>query len=92
MRQAHAALERLFVDYAEQTVELVDGSTALGAFELHLRRSELDAELAGLDRLHARALAFLGGVPGQIVPDNLRAGVLRGKRRVEPTLRAAVMV
>jgi hypothetical protein len=26
-----------------------------------------------------RALAFLGGLPRQIVPDNLRAGVLRAK-------------
>jgi transposase len=26
---------------------------------------------------HVRALAFLGGVPRQIVPDNLRVGVLR---------------
>ena len=26
---------------------------------------------------HVRALEFLGGVPRQIVPDNLRAGVLR---------------
>ena len=27
MRQAHPAGERMFVDYAGQTIELIDGST-----------------------------------------------------------------
>src|SRR6185436_20529424 len=53
-------------------------------FELHLRRGDLDADAARLWRrgrrligAHARALAFFGGVLRQIVPDNLKAGVLR---------------
>jgi len=73
MRQVHPAGERLFVDYAGQTVEVVDGGNTgelrtaqvfvavLGRVELHLCRGELDAKPAGLYWL-ARAHA---GVPGR---------------------------
>jgi transposase len=61
MRQAHPAGERMFVDYAGQTVEVIDGRTGeirhaqifvavMGASSYHLCRVELDAELARLDR------------------------------------------
>jgi len=39
---------------------------------------------------HVRALAFIGGVPRQIVPDNLRAAVLRANWHepgINPTYR-----
>ena len=74
MRQSHAAGERLFVDYAGQTVtDHRRGHRArcagaglrrrAGGVELHLRRGELDPEPAGLDRRPCAPLAFLGGVP-----------------------------
>ena len=60
MRQEHRAGEKLFIDYAGQTVPVVDRDTrrrATGAgfrgrargLELHLRRGHLDADPAGLD-------------------------------------------
>ena len=89
MRQAHPAGERLFVDYAGQTVEIVDGRTgevraaqvfvaAHGRLQLHLRRGDLDPDRCptGSAR-HTRALAFMGGVPAQLVPDNPKVGVDR---------------
>jgi transposase len=59
MRQTHPAGERMFVDYAGQTIEFVDGLTGevmscqlfvavLGALQLYLRRSDTDAVAAGL--------------------------------------------
>ena len=70
MRQTHPAGERLFVDYAGQTVEVIDGATGEvtagadlrgGAWrvQLHLRRGALDAGAAGLDRLPCRRVRQL---------------------------------
>ena len=61
MRQAHPAGERMFVDYAGQTVDLIDPGTGEvragadlrrgdGRLQLHLRRGDADPEPAGLDR------------------------------------------
>jgi transposase len=88
MRQVHPAGERLFVDYAGQTVELIDGRTGevrtaqvfvavLGASSYTYAEATLTQTLPDWIGAHARALAFFGGVPRQIVPDNLKAGVLR---------------
>ena len=88
MRQVHPAGERLFVDYAGQTVELVDGRTGevraaqvfvavLGASSYTYAEASWTQTLPDWIGAHARALAFFGGVPRQIVPDNLKAGVLR---------------
>src|SRR5208337_1728235 len=101
MRQAHPAGERLFVDYAGQTVELVDGSTGelrtaqvfvavLGASNYTYAEATWTQSLPDWIGAHVRTLAFLGGVPRQIVPDNLRAGVLRAnwyEPGINPTYR-----
>ena len=88
MRQSHPAGERLFVDYAGQTVELVDGRTGeiraaqvfvavLGASNYTYAEATWTQTLADWIGAHARALAFFGGVPRQIVPDNPKVGVLK---------------
>jgi transposase len=88
MRQVHPAGERLFVDFAGQTVEVVDPATGepraaqvfvavLGASNYTYAEAVWTQTLPDWIGAHGRALAFLGGVPRQIVPDNLRAGVLR---------------
>jgi transposase len=88
MRQVHPAGERLFVDYAGQTVELIDGTTGevrqaqvfvavLGASSYTYAEASWTQSLPDWIGAHVRALAFLGGVPRQIVPDNLKAGVLK---------------
>jgi transposase len=101
MRQAHPAGERLFVDYAGQTVEVVDGGTGelraaqvfvavLGASNYTYAEASWTQSLQDWIGSHVRTLDFLGGVPRQIVPDNLRAGVLRAnwyEPGINPTYR-----
>ena len=101
MRQAHPAGERLFVDYAGQTVEVVDGSTGelraaqvfvavLGASNYTYAEATWTQSLPDWTGAHVRTLEFLGGVPRAIVPDNLRAAVLRAnwyEPGINPTYR-----
>jgi len=101
MRQVHPAGERLFVDYAGQTVEVVDASTGelrqaqvfvavLGASNYTYAEATWTQSLPDWTGSHVRALEFLGGAPRQIVPDNLRAGVLRAnwyEPGINPTYR-----
>ena len=79
MRQSHPAGAWLFVDYAGQTAEVIDGATG------EVRRAQvfvaaLGAVAAGLDRLPRWRLASFGGVGRQIVCDNLKAGVTAASR------------
>jgi transposase len=86
MRQHHPLGERLFVDYAGQTVEVVDALTgevrraqifvaALGASNLTYAEARWTQGLADWLGCHVNAFAFFGGVPRQVVCDNLKAGV-----------------
>lgn len=88
MRFEHRGGERLFVDYAGVTVPIVDRATgeihpaqifvaAFGAS--HFTFAEATASQSSSDWLgsHVRMLAYFGGVPEVIVPDNLRAAVAR---------------
>jgi transposase len=88
MRQVHPAGERLFVDYAGQTVDVIDGGTGevrpaqifvavLGASSYTYAEATWTQTLPDWIGAHVRALAFFGGVPRQIVPDNPKVGVLR---------------
>jgi transposase len=86
MRQSHPLGERLFVDYAGQTVEVVDAVTgevreahifvaALGASNLTYAEARWTQGLADWLGCHVNTFAFLGGVTRQVVCDNLKAGV-----------------
>src|SRR3954451_14752211 len=86
MRQSHPLGERLFVDYAGQTVEVVDAVTgevrtayifvaALGASNLTYAEARWTQGLADWLGCHVNTFAFLGGVTRQVVSDNLKAGV-----------------
>jgi transposase len=88
MRQAHPAGERMFVDYAGQTVDLIDPGTgevraaqifvaAMGASNYTYAEATLAQSLPDWIGAHVRALAFMGGVPAQLVPDNPKVGVDR---------------
>jgi transposase len=88
MRQSHPAGERMFVDYAGQTVDVIDGATgetraaqifvaAMGASNYTYAEATWTQSLADWIGAHVRALAFMGGVPAQIVPDNPKVGVDR---------------
>jgi len=96
MRLRHKAGEKLFVDYAGQTVPIVDPDTGevhqaqifvatLGASNYTYAEAQWSQDLRNWTAGHVRALAFLGGVPEVIVPDNLKAGV-KHPCRYEPDL------
>ena len=83
-----AAGERLFVDYAGQTIDVIDPRTgevrtaqlfvaALGASSYTFAEATWTQSLPDWIASHVRAFAFLGGVTAQIVSDNLKAGVTK---------------
>lgn len=86
MRQVYKGGEKLFVDYCGMTVSLTNRETGeitnaqvfvacLGASNYTYAEAVPSQELVHWIGAHQRALAFLGGVPRCIVPDNLKAGV-----------------
>lgn len=88
MRQRHPAGERLFVDYAGATIDVVCPETGevrpaqlfvatLGASNYTYVEASWSQQLPDWIASHARALAFFGGAPSQIVSDNLKAGVTK---------------
>lgn len=98
MRQTHKAGEKLFVDYAGQTVPVVNRETGeiretqifvavLGASNYTYAEGTWTQGLSDWISSHIRTLEYLGGVPEVIVPDNLKSGVTRACR-YEPDLNA----
>ncbi|NND01451.1 MAG: IS21 family transposase [Acidimicrobiia bacterium] len=96
MRQSHRAGEALFVDYAGQTVPVVDRATGevrqaeifvavLGASNYTFAEATWTQTLEDWIGSHQRALHFIGGVPEMLVPDNLKSGVTK-THRYEPDL------
>lgn len=96
MRQTHRAGEKLFVDYAGQTMPVVDRKTgevhevqlfvaASGASSYTYVEGTWTQTLPDWIGAHVRCFAFMGGVHEIIVPDNLRAGV-SSACRYEPDL------
>jgi transposase len=88
MRQLHVAGERMFVDYAGTTLEVVDGTTGevrvcqlfvavLGASNYTYAEATFTQRLVDWIGSHVRAFAFFGGVTAQIVSDNLRSGITK---------------
>lgn len=87
MRQPHIAGEKLFVDYAGQTVPVVaDLKTGemkeaqifvaiLGASNLTYVEATWTQTLVDWISSHVRTFNFLQGVPTIVVPDNLKSGV-----------------
>ncbi len=94
--QHHKAGERLFVDYAGQTIPVTDPSTGeirasqifvavLGASNYTYAEAAYSQDLPSWVSAHIRAFEFFGGVPSVIVPDNLKSAVVRSCR-YEPDL------
>lgn len=101
MRQEHRAGEKLFVDYAGQTVPVTERATGemrqaqifvavLGASNYTYAEATWTQTLPDWIGAHVRAFEFLGGVPQVVVPDNLKSGVTRTCRydpELNPTYR-----
>ena len=88
MRQRHPAGERLFVDYAGATMDVVCPQTGevrtaqlfvatLGASSYTYVEASWTQSLPDWISSHIRSFGFFGGVPAQVVPDNLKAGVTK---------------
>jgi transposase len=86
MRQTHVAGEKLFVDWAGATVPVFDLMTGeerrahvfvavLGASNYTYAEGRWSEALPEWIGVHVNALAAIGGVPGAVVCDNLKAGV-----------------
>jgi transposase len=98
LRQVYKAGEKLFVDYAGQTMEITDPETGqiheaqifvatLGASNYTFAESTLSQDLPSWIQSHVRAFEFFQGVPQILTPDNLKDAVTR-PCRYEPDLNA----
>jgi len=91
MRQHHKAGEKLFVDWAGDTIPVTDATSGeikgaslfvavLGASNYTYAEAFSDQRSESFLAAHAHAFAFFGGAPELIVPDNLKTGVTRSDR------------
>lgn len=91
LRQEHRAGEKVFVDYAGQTVPVVDRETGevreaqvfvgvLGASNFTFAEATWSQSLPDWIGSHVRMFEYFGGVPELVVPDNLASGVTRACR------------
>lgn len=96
LRQEHRVGEKLFVDWAGETVPIRDPATGeetpaqifiacLGASSYTYVEACVSQSLPEWIQAHVNAFAFFGGVPEIVVPDNLKAGVTSAFR-YEPVL------
>lgn len=91
MRQTHRGGEKVFVDFAGDTIDVIDPATgearpaklfvaAMGASSYIYAEACADEGLEAWIGAHVSLFAFLGGVPKAVVPDNLKAAVTRADR------------
>ena len=89
MRQSHAGGEKLFVDYAGDTVPVVVNRrtgeirdahlfvAVLGGSSLSFACATWTEQFADWAEAHNAAFAFFGGVPQLLVPDNAKVAVIK---------------
>jgi len=98
LRQTHKAGEKMFVDYAGQTVPVIVPHTGdvldvqvfvavLGASNYTYAEATWDQSLHNWIESHIRAFEYFGGVTEIVVPDNLLSGVHKACR-YEPDVNA----
>lgn len=91
LRQTHKAGEKTFVDYAGQTVPIIDRHSGevkqaqifvavLGASNYTYSEATWDQKLKNWIGSHVRSYEYFGGVSRVTVPDNLKSGVSRSCR------------
>ena len=95
LRHEHRAGEKLFVDFAGDTIAIHDPAgdvrqaaifvAVLGASSYTYAEASWTQGLADWIGAHLRAFEFIGGAPEILVPDNLKSGVNRACR-YEPDL------
>ena len=101
LRQVYIAGERTFVDYAGQTIDVVDPATGeiraahlfigvLGASNYFYAEVTWTQTLPDWIASHVRMLEDFGGVTTLMIPDNLRSGVTQASF-YEPTVNATYL-
>jgi transposase len=96
MRQVHHAGDKLFVDFSGKKPRIVDAATGvvrevelfvgvLGASNLTYAEAVPSQRIEDWIGAHVRMLEFFGGVPQQLVPDQLRSAVSMPSR-YEPVI------
>ena len=91
MRQTHKAGEKLFVDWAGDTLPYTDAETGevkdaylflgvLGCSNYTYAEAFADQTTESFLSAHVHAFEFFGGVPELVVCDNLKTGVARADR------------
>lgn len=91
MRQEHKAGEKLFVDWAGDTIPVYDPRggpvqaahlfvAVLGASSYTYAEATLNEQLPNWIGAHVRAFEFFGGVPRLVIPDNTKTGVTKACR------------
>jgi transposase len=90
MRQAHKAGEKLFIDWAGDTLPYLETNgevreaslflAVLGASNYTFAEAHPDQRTASFLAAHVHTFEFFGGVPELLVPDNLKTGVARPDR------------
>ena len=91
MRQTYVAGDKLFVDWAGDTVPVIDADTGdarsahlfiavLGASSYTYAEARWSETLPDWIGAHENALDFIGGVPKAVVPDNLKTGITTPSR------------
>lgn len=90
MRQLHPPGEKVFVDYAGTTIEILteDGEILqaqvfvgiLGASNYTFAEATLSQRLPDWIGSHVRMFEYFGGVPNMVIPDNLKSGIHKSCR------------
>jgi transposase len=93
MRQIHYAGDKLFVDFSGLTMPIHNAKTGeihkaqifvsvLGASGYTFVHAVISQNTEDFIACHNEAFRFYGGVPNQLVPDNLKAAVITNKKGV----------
>lgn len=93
MRQVHYAGDKLFVDFSGVTMPIANAVTGeihkaqifvsvLGASGYTFVHAVMSQNTEDFINCHNEAFVFYGGMPNQVVPDNLKAAVISHKRGV----------
>ena len=91
LRQVHTAGERVFVDFAGHTMEVIDGATGevrraevfvavLGASSYTFAEASWTQSLPDWIAVHVNMLTFIGGVPRQIVYDFVPGNIIAAEQ------------
>ena len=91
MRQEHKAGEKVFVDYAGSTVDIISPTTGevrsaqifvgvQGASNYTFVEATWSQSLSDWLMSHRRMFEFFNGIPQILVPDNLRSGITKPDR------------